>query len=141
MNGDFYKQMKTFQASLIEVMEDRAEALVHDVIDGVIQRSPHPSGASLPDRPSPFSEGVYLNNWQVDTELNDYYTESTASSKESKASALKKQATSRIKAGADSLYVFINSPYASRVEYFGWSDKSGAYFPILNTVNDIKNKG
>lgn len=135
----FSSEMLAWQKKAIKAMEDKAQEIAEDAITSLIERSPHPTGASNPSRASPYSKGEYVNNWYVGGSVGSQYTEALALSKESKINELKSQ----IKGWFDNnktLYIYVNSPYASKVEYFGWNDGAQAYYPIKQTVQYLESK-
>lgn len=132
--------IKAFKLKTIKASEEEAQKVAEDVIKSLIDKSPHPEGAINPSRNSPWADGVFVNNWYVGDSVSSNYTDAPITSKDAKKSEL----TGLIKGWFDnnkSLYIYTTSPYAQKVEYQGWANgNTPAYYPILNTVQEIGGK-
>ena len=133
---DFSTQITRWVNSTIKATKDEAEKLAVDCIEGVIALSPHPSGAE--GRPSPYSTGEFVNNWNVGANTSSEYTETPIATKQAKVDEL----TKAIKGWFDthkSLYIWNSGPYVAQVEYEGWK-YADEYAPIRRTLDRIKTR-
>lgn len=133
---DFAWQMNQWVNNTIKTTKEEAEKIAEDIVEGVIALSPHPSGAE--GRPSPYSTGEFVNNWNVGANTSSDYTEVPITTKQAKIEELKKAINGWFDTH-NHLYIWNSGPYVAQVEFEGWK-YADEYAPIRRTLDRIRSR-